>query len=86
MVGAQRLWSFSIAITGNSRGSGLLVLGLTFCNVWGVAMIFLSMIPMLGAFLVWVSAAIYLFATGPLLKGIILVLWGTLVIGMIDNF
>ena len=49
-------------------------------------MIFLSMIPMLGAFLVWVPAAIYLFATGHYLKGIFLVLWGTLVIGMIDNF
>ena len=44
------------------------------------------MIPMLGAFIVWVPAAIYLFATGHYLKGIFLVLWGTLVIGMIDNF
>jgi predicted PurR-regulated permease PerM len=49
-------------------------------------MIFLSLIPMLGAFIVWVPAAIYLFATGHYAKGIFLVLWGTLVIGMIDNF
>ncbi|HVQ38211.1 MAG TPA: AI-2E family transporter [Pyrinomonadaceae bacterium] len=54
--------------------------------VWGVVMVFLSMIPMLGAFLVWVPAAIYLALTGHYLKALLLVLWGTLVIGMIDNF
>ncbi|MDQ5845942.1 MAG: AI-2E family transporter, partial [Acidobacteriota bacterium] len=48
--------------------------------------VFLSMIPMLGAFVVWVPAAIYLAATGHYMKAILLVLWGTLVIGMIDNF
>jgi predicted PurR-regulated permease PerM len=49
-------------------------------------MTFLSMIPMLGSFLVWVPAAIYLALTGHYVKAIMLVLWGTLVIGMIDNF
>jgi predicted PurR-regulated permease PerM len=61
-------------------------LGVPSALVWGVVMTFLSMIPMLGAFLVWVPAAIYLAATGQYVKALLLVLWGTLVIGMIDNF
>ena len=87
VVGASVYGLFSIAIIqGTLGGLAFWFLGLPSAIVWGVAMIFLSLIPMLGAFLVWVPAAIYLFATGHYLKGIFLVLWGTLVIGMIDNF
>jgi predicted PurR-regulated permease PerM len=49
-------------------------------------MFFLSMIPMAGAFLVWVPAAIYLAVTGSYIQAIVLVGWGVLVIGSIDNF
>jgi predicted PurR-regulated permease PerM len=87
VVGASVYGVFSIAIVqGALGGLAFWVLGLPSAIVWGVAMIFLSMIPMLGAFIVWVPAAIYLFATGHYVKGVVLVLWGTLVIGMIDNF
>ena len=87
VVGASVYGVLSIAaIQGVLGGLAFWVLGLPSAIVWGVAMIFLSMIPMLGAFIVWVPAAIYLFATGHYVKGILLVLWGTLVIGMIDNF
>jgi predicted PurR-regulated permease PerM len=61
-------------------------LGLPSPLLWGVVMFFLSMIPMAGAFLVWVPAAIYLALTGALLQAGILVAWGVLVIGSIDNF
>lgn len=61
------------------------VLGLPSPMLWGVVMFFLSMIPMAGAFLVWVPAAIYLALTGAYMKAIVLVVWGILVIGAIDN-
>lgn len=61
-------------------------LGLPSPLLWGVVMFFLSMIPMAGAFLVWVPAAIYLAVTGSYMQAIILVAWGLLVIGSIDNF
>ncbi len=87
VVGASVYGVFSIAIIqGTLGGLAFWFLGLPSAIVWGVAMVFLSMIPMLGAFLVWVPAAIYLAATGQYGKAIFLVLWGTLVIGMIDNF
>jgi predicted PurR-regulated permease PerM len=61
------------------------VLGLPSPLLWGVVMFFLSMIPMAGAFLVWVPAALYLALTGAYVKAGILVVWGVLVIGSIDN-
>jgi predicted PurR-regulated permease PerM len=60
-------------------------LGLPSPILWGVVMFFLSMIPMAGAFLVWVPAAAYLALTGSLVKAGILVVWGVIVIGGIDN-
>ena len=74
------------AIQGTSARSIFWLLGLPSPLLWGVVMFFLSMIPMAGAFLVWVPAAIYLALTGAYVKAIILVLWGFLVIGTIDNF
>ena len=62
------------------------ILGLPSPLLWGVVMFFLSMIPMAGAFLVWVPAAIYLALTGAYVKAAILVGWGIVVIGSIDNF
>lgn len=77
----------SIAIIqGTLGGLAFWILGLPSAIIWGVVMTFLSMVPMLGAFLVWVPAAIYLALTGHWVKALLLVLWGTLVIGMIDNF
>lgn len=61
------------------------VLGLPSPLLWGVVMFFLSMIPMAGAFLVWVPAAIYLALVGSYAKAGMLVGWGVLVIGSIDN-
>lgn len=61
------------------------VLGLPSPLLWGVVMFVLCMIPMAGAFLVWVPAAIYLALTGAYVMAAILVVWGVLVIGGIDN-
>ena len=51
-------------IQGVLGGLAFWILGLPSPLLWGVVMIFLSMIPMLGAFIVWVPAAIYLALTG----------------------
>jgi predicted PurR-regulated permease PerM len=62
------------------------LLGLPSPLLWGVVMFLMSMIPMAGAFIVWVPAALYLLLTGSYIKAIVLVVWGVLVIGSIDNF
>ncbi|HEU4435015.1 MAG TPA: AI-2E family transporter [Pyrinomonadaceae bacterium] len=74
------------AIQGTLGGLAFWVLGVQSAIIWAVVMMFLSMVPMLGAFIVWVPAAIYLALTGHWVKALVLAAWGTLVIGMIDNF
>jgi predicted PurR-regulated permease PerM len=61
------------------------VLGLPSPLIWGVVMIVLATIPMLGTFLVWVPAAIFLVVTGHWIKAVVLTFWGAVVIGMADN-
>jgi len=73
-------------LQGALGGIAFWVLGLKSALLWGVVMFLLSMVPMLGAFLVWAPAAVLLFATGHPVKAIILIVWGGLVIGSIDNF
>ncbi|MCM3871100.1 MAG: AI-2E family transporter [Pyrinomonadaceae bacterium] len=87
VIGASVYGVLAIAVVqGALGGLAFWVLGVPSAIVWGVVMVFLSMIPMLGAFLVWVPAAAYLALTGHPLKALFMVLWGTLVIGMADNF
>jgi predicted PurR-regulated permease PerM len=73
-------------IQGTLGGIAFWALGLPSSLLWGVVMVFLSMIPMAGAFVVWVPAALYLVITGAWGKAIILTIWGALVIGSVDNF
>jgi predicted PurR-regulated permease PerM len=51
----------------------------------GLATAFCSLIPIVGTALVWLPTSIYLMATGHLWKGLILIVWGTAVVGTIDN-
>jgi predicted PurR-regulated permease PerM len=53
--------------------------------LWAVVMAFLSLLPAVGAALVWGPVALYLFVTGAIWKAAILTAFGVLVIGMIDN-
>jgi predicted PurR-regulated permease PerM len=61
------------------------ILGLPAAILWGVMMMVLSLIPAVGAALVWAPAAIYLFAVGDIVSGVILVLYGIIIIGLADN-
>jgi predicted PurR-regulated permease PerM len=60
-------------------------LGLPSPVLWGVVMGLLAIVPVLGAFVVWIPAAIVLALQGMWLKAILLTIWGTVVIGLIDN-
>jgi len=53
--------------------------------LWAVVMAFLSLIPAVGAALVWVPVALYLYATGAALDASILVAYGAIIIGLADN-
>lgn len=74
------------ALQGLLGGLIFWMLGLPAALLWGVVMGLLSLIPLLGAGLIWAPVAIYLFAVGDWVQGVILVAFGVGVIGMVDNF
>nr|WP_249792388.1 AI-2E family transporter [Bradyrhizobium sp. BRP22] len=53
--------------------------------LWAVLMAFLSLLPAIGAGLVWIPVAIYFLATGAIWQGLGLIAYGVLVIGLVDN-
>ena len=53
--------------------------------LWAVLMGFLSLLPAVGAGLVWVPVAVYFLVTGAIWQGVGLTVYGVLVIGLVDN-
>ena len=72
-------------IQGTIGGISFWALGIEAALLWGVVMTFLSMLPAVGAAIVWIPAAIWLFLVGAWIKGVIMVVIGALVIGLVDN-
>jgi predicted PurR-regulated permease PerM len=60
-------------------------LGLPAPLLWGVVMALLAVVPVVGAFVVWIPAALFLGIEGSWGKALILALWGMLVVGTVDN-
>lgn len=60
-------------------------LGVEGALLWGVIMGFFSLLPAVGTGLVWAPVAVYLFATGDMVEGFILVFCGVFIIGLVDN-
>jgi predicted PurR-regulated permease PerM len=61
------------------------LLGISAPLLWAVSMAFLSLVPAIGAGLVWAPVAIYLLATDATWQGIVLMIYGAFVIGLADN-
>jgi len=60
-------------------------LGLHAPVLWGVLMAFLSLLPAVGAAVVWFPVALYLLVSGQPVAGAVLMAFGVLVIGLVDN-
>lgn len=73
------------AIQGSVGGIAFWALGIQGALLWGALMILLSLLPAVGAALIWVPAAAYFFVTGAFAKGLVLTAIGVGVIGLIDN-
>ena len=72
-------------IQGALGGAAFWVLGLPGALLWAALMAILSLLPAVGAALVWGPVALYYLATGALVPAIGLTVWGVLVIGLVDN-
>jgi predicted PurR-regulated permease PerM len=73
------------AIQGALGGLAFWFLGVAGALLWAVVMAFLSLLPAIGAALVWLPVAAYLLMTGSMWQGIGLIAYGMLVIGLVDN-
>ena len=87
------------AIQGFLGGIGFLIVGLPNPILWGTLMGFMALIPMIGTAVIWVPAGIYMVLQGlnsgefigwigpehSVLAGIILLVYGVLIVSSIDN-
>jgi predicted PurR-regulated permease PerM len=62
------------------------ILGIGSPVLWGVLMALLSILPAVGPALIWLPASIMLLTDGRIAAGIALIVTGTLIIGLVDNF
>jgi predicted PurR-regulated permease PerM len=75
-----------VAITQGSIGGVMFaILGIPAALLWGVAMTLLALLPVGGSAIVWGPAAVILFVTGQPGKAIVLIVVGSLIIGLVDN-
>jgi predicted PurR-regulated permease PerM len=94
----ELLEKFAVVIRATVKGSllvalaqgalgGLIfwILGINAALLWAVLMAFLSLLPAVGAGLVWMPVALYLLATGAFWQGAVLIAFGFFVIGLVDN-
>lgn len=85
-VHATLYGTFAVAVVQGTLG-GLMFwwLDLPAPLLWGTVMAALAVVPVLGAFIVWIPAAIFLFLNGSEGKALLLTVWGAIVVGGIDN-
>jgi predicted PurR-regulated permease PerM len=73
-------------VQGLALGAGLFFLGVPKALLLTVITSIVSIIPVLGAWLVWMPVGIILLATGRVFSGIFIILYGALFVSLIDNF
>jgi predicted PurR-regulated permease PerM len=75
------------AIQGVVAGLGYFVIGRLGTSVLlGFLTAVSSLIPVVGGALVWLPTALYVLVTGEVLRGVLLLLWGAIAVGSVDNF
>jgi len=78
--------NIAVAATQGALGGLILwLLGIQGVLLWSVVMAFLSLLPAVGAGLIWGPIALYFLATGATWQGIVLIAYGIFVIGLVDN-
>ncbi len=81
---------YGVVLTAGIQGAlgmaGWIFVGLPSPAFFALVMFILAMIPFIGTPLVWGPAAVYLLLIGEIRNGLILLVWGFLVVSSVDNF
>jgi predicted PurR-regulated permease PerM len=72
-------------LQGALGGLMLFILGVPAARVWSVVMAVSALVPVLGTPVVWLPAALWLALDGSWIKALVMLGWGTTVVGMADN-
>jgi predicted PurR-regulated permease PerM len=72
-------------VQGVMGGLVFFILGLPSPVLWGAVMSFLALVPVVGTFLVYVPAAVYLLSIGSVGRAVFLLIWGGVVGALSDN-
>jgi len=80
-------------IQGSLGGIGFFAVGIKSPLVWAIIMMMFSLVPYVGSTVIWLPASLILMFSGyiesdtfTVVKGLLLMLYGTFVIGLMDNF
>jgi predicted PurR-regulated permease PerM len=73
-------------IQGGIAWTGFIMFGIPNSALWGALTVFAALIPGIGTALVVVPAIVYLIFTGSLFNIVGLIIWGVVVVGLVDNF
>jgi predicted PurR-regulated permease PerM len=73
------------AIQGGLGGLAFWALGVSGALLWALLMAALSLLPAIGAAMVWLPVAVYFLITDAIWQGVSLMAYGVLVIGLVDN-
>jgi len=73
-------------VQGALVGVGFWIAGLPSALVFGVLAALFALVPLVGTVIVWGPGALYLASQGDYGHAIFLTLWGTIAVGMVDNF
>ena len=73
------------AVQGAIGGIMFWIVGIDAALFWGVVMGVLSLLPAIGSTLVWGPAAVILLVRGQIWQMVVLIVGGTMVIGLVDN-
>jgi len=75
----------SAIIQGILGGIGFALFGISSPVLWGAIMALLALIPVLGPFVIFLPASIYLFAIGNTVSAIIFLAYNILIVSSVDN-
>ncbi len=72
-------------VQGLSAGLGFLIFGIPHALLFATLAIILSIIPLIGPFIIWVPAVIYLFLNGNTTSAVIFLIYNVVIVSNIDN-
>lgn len=77
---------FIAVVQGIVAGIGLFIVSIPNALFWTVIMIVLAIVPIIGSFIVWGPAVVYLVTLDQTVAGVFLLVYGTIIVGLTDDY